>query len=379
MTIDVVDESRESGAPKRDDILTFKVPGRLLTLETVEEEFHVIKSFLNADKPLNAAVACRICEKSGTHLIKMVSPRTDGDQAVLFIKPVEANSNPAILPSVNGPDIPFAKVIFRPLEIMGHKTMTLVDHVMNPIDISQDVLASFGRVFGADVVDVIKDALGNPPPVTSLGSGEFPIVFIPSPQGGDIQVTPLAPATAYMGMKDAMAPYFQKQTDDGPKVPRGKFHSQVVSSKMQNISGAIGGSRHRLLAVMPTVLSASDAEIHRFVRGGSFPRWRDPDVADWVMKYGDLLDRHKTYNNSDTRAGLDGFADRLVRDAEAFISETMLDAAAIAEEGVTVPAVPRVDQVLLRRRWKNNTFDRARRVLSSEHFRNRISKAGRAN
>lgn len=309
----------------------------------------------------------------------MVSPRTEGDQAVLFVRPLDSNRNPVILPSVNGPDIPFAKVIFRPLEVEGYETMTLVDHVMNPIDISQAVIAAFGRVFGEGVLEVIKNTLGKPPPVTSLGSGEFPIVFIKSPLGGDIQVTPLAPATAYMGMKNAIAPYFQKQTADGPKVPRGKFHTQVVSSKMQNISGAIGGPRRRLLAVMPTVMAASDAELYRFARGGSFPRWRDPDVADWVMKYADLLDRHEIYNNSDTRGGLDHLADRLVRGAEAFISETMLDTAAVIEEPAAISAPPRVDQVLLRRTWKNDTFDRARRVLSSEHFRSRISKVEKAN
>lgn len=56
---------REDTAPTRDDVLTFKVPGRPLTLETVEAEIHLIRSFLNADKPMDATVARRICEKAG--------------------------------------------------------------------------------------------------------------------------------------------------------------------------------------------------------------------------------------------------------------------------------------------------------------------------
>jgi len=147
---------------------------------------------------------------------------------------------------------------------------------------------------------------------------------------------------------------------------------------MQNISGAVGGPRRRLLAVMPTVMTADSAELYRFSKGGSFPRWRDPAVAEWVLKYADRLDHHDTYNNSDTRAGLDRFADRLIKDAASFISDTLIDAADIAQDAnaetpLMLPTPPRVDQVLLRRYWAKGTFDRARRVLSSDHFRYRMA------
>lgn len=375
----MIDETSQNGStpkisdmPKREDIISFKSPGRILELADVEAEFALMKSFLKAEKPLDAIVAKRICEKCGTHLVKLVSPRADGDQSTLFIKSKSKNENPRLTPSVNGPDIPFAKIIFRPLEVKDHKTMTLVDHVMNPIDISGQVTAAFKRVFGEDVMNTVSLCLGNPKDVTSLASGEFPIIFIPSPKGGDIQVTPLAPAAAYMGMKDAISPYFQPQIKGEPKVPRGRFHTQIVSSKMQNISGAIGGPRRRLLAVMPTVMDASEAELYRFIQGGSFPRWRDPEVSVWIMKYADLLDRHKTYNDKNTRRGLDGFAGKLIEGANLFIIETINDAQTMVTDDQKVPKAPGIDRVLLRRFWAGNTFDRARRALASDHMQGLI-------
>ena len=49
------------------------------------------------------------------------------------------------------------------------------------------------------------------------------------------------------------------------------------------------------------------------------------------MRYADLLDRDRNFNNQDTRNGLDRSADRLIRDAQAFINETWEEAARAAE------------------------------------------------
>ena len=206
-----------------------------------------------------------------------------------------------------------------------------------------------------------------------LGAGEFPIVFIPRPGGGDLQITPVSPASAFMGIKRVADAYFLPVTANTPRPARGRWVKQAVSSKPQNISGAIGGPRLRFLATMPFVMQQAEAELHRYVQGGAFPLWRDEDVGDWVLRYGEMLAAHDLFNNSDTRAALDRTADRLIRDASGFIDETMADAGVIAPDKMLTPAD--VAQVLIRRRWIKDGRDRAIQALSSPHFEDRLRKS----
>lgn len=363
---------------KAHQILSFKTVGRPLGLGDLENEFWLMHGQLKKD--LTAETAQRICEKSGTHLLKLVSARSDGEHAILNVQAASANRRIRPIPSVNAADIPFAKILYRPLQIRGHATRTLVDDVLSPDEASDHVLSAFASVFGDDVLDVVRATLlGEPKPVEKLAAGEFPIIFIPRPGGGDIQVTPVSPATAYMGMKRVISPFFEKQVKDGPKIPRGKFHKQAVSSKPQNISGAIGGLRTRLLAEMPPGLAQADAELYRYVRGGGFPRWREADVDIWVLRYADMLEADKTHNDQNTRAALDRTADRLIRDAEQFAEEMMTDARQAAERNGIDPATlkdaPATGTILLRRRWqKDDDFQKVRRALSSAHFEHRVQK-----
>nr|WP_306265434.1 hypothetical protein [Pararhizobium sp. IMCC3301] len=367
----MTEDVEEGSEAKKNDVLTFKVPGRILDLSGLEAEFRAISAACG--KVLTAEIAARVCTKSGTHLIKLVSPRTDGDHAVLRVDAEGENAKQQLLPSVNAPDIPFAKILFRPLEVTGYPTKSVIQHVMYSDDISEIVLRAFTSVFGADVLKSIRSViLGPPPEILKLSHGEFPIIFIPSPDGGDLQITPVSPAAAFMDIKEVSGLYFQKQVKDAPRVPRGRWHKQAVSSKPQNISGAIGGQRFRFLAEMPRGLAQYDAELYRYVNGGSFPRWRDPDVAVWVMRYADLIDRDKEYNNQDTRAGLDRLADRLINDALAFTEEIVREAASMANaHDIAVESLeksPRPATVLLRRSWQKDGFDRARLVLGGAHF-----------
>ena len=355
----------------KEELLSFKPTGRVVPVDNLAKEFGLMRDACG--RKVTPEILGRICRKSGTHLVKLVSPRVDGDHAVLRFGPAGESKRFALLPSVNAADIPFAKIIFRPLEIMGHSPRSLVEHVMNPDDISERVCSAFEAAFGAEGLDAIRSALlGSAPVVTKLSAGEFPIVFIPSPKGGDLQVTPVSPAASYMGMKDVTDPYFKKQERDAPRVPRGRWHWQSVSGKPQNISGAIGGPRRRFLAEMPRSMDQSEAELYRFVLGGEFPRWRERDVDIWVLRYADRLDEGREFNNADTRAGLDRLADILIRDANEFAAETMeyaerfADAEHIPREKLKAP--PRTAQILLRRPWFRGGFHRARRALNSAHF-----------
>lgn len=362
---------------KADDVLSFKPPGRPMRLDEVADEFQLMQSFLKSH--LTVEAAARVCQKSGSHLLKLISPRADGDHACLYIEPPAANRRPKILPSTNAPDIPFCKVIFRPLELLGHPTRTVVDDIMNPDDASEAVLEAFASVFGDDVLDAMRDSLlAQPKQVTKLAAGEFPIIFVPRPGGGDLQITPVSPATAFMGMKKAISPFFEKQQKDGPRIARGKFRKQSVSAKPQNISGAIGGPRTRLEAVMPPILEQEDAEIHRYLNGGAFPRWKNPDVGVWILRYADMLEADTVYNDRNTRAALDRTADRLIREALDFIKEmqdTARDAAIVAGiDPETLGSSPPPASALLRRFWPNDTFARARNALTSAHFEHRLSR-----
>jgi len=371
--------TQDEGIPlKRDDVLTFKTPGRPLGLEDIHSEYLAIKSFF--EKPFTAEIAARICLKSGTHIVKLVSSRIDGNHSVLRAPQLKGDTAPQIfLPSVNAPDIPFAKIIFRPLEVIGHPTRSLVDHILLQDNISENVFEAFASVFGQDVFDAVMLGLTTPlPDITMLSDGEFPIIFIPTPNGGDLQITPISPAAAFMGFKSITGEYYQKQVKGEPRVPRGKWHKQAVSSKPQNISGAIGGPRLRFLAEIPKMQSQYEAELFRFIKGGRFPRWLNDDVAVWIMKYADLIDASEAFNNKDMREGLNRLIDRVISEADAFIAETLLDASLMAEE-MALPfeaaqSPPPIQSVILRRFWAHSTFDTARRVLNAYHFEDRVKK-----
>ena len=360
---------------KIDDVLSFKETGRQIEPKDVSGEFELMKDYLK--KPFTVEVATRVCEKSGTHLLKMVSPRVDTNQAVLYFDTPGSNERPRVLPSVNAPDIPFCKIIYRPLEIAGRPGRSVIDHIMNPDDASESILGAFASVFGQDVLDAVKAALlEKANGVTSLASGEFPIVFVPRTGGGDLQITPVSPATAFMGVKDAINALHERKKSDGMRLPRDSFENQSISSKPQNISGAIGGPRRRVMAKMPDIMKQSDAEIYRYVRGGSFPRWREHDVADWVIRYADMLERDKTYNNRDTRAALDNMADRLIGGALDFIDEILAEVRFVAEaDDIEAPErknLPEPAKILLRRWWSESDFNKARKALTDPHFKHRV-------
>ncbi|WP_275791594.1 Sec7 domain-containing protein [Pararhizobium gei] len=360
-------------------VLSFKLAGRLIAPDAVRDEFRLMRNQLK--NPLTAEIAARICTKSGTHLLKLVSPRVDGDHAVLRFDRPDANHRAAMLPSTNAPDIPFCKVVYRPLEIIGHASLSVVEYIRNPDEHSEAVLRAFAEVFGADVLEAMRAVLQSPPQSPlKLGAGEFPIIFIPRPCGGDLQVTPVAPATAFMGMKRITDPYFQKKQENAPPPPRGRWTKQAVSAKPQNISGAIGGPRVRFLATMPAGMSREESELYRYVQGGRFPRWRDQEAAKWVLGYADRLDADAVYNNSNTRAALDRAAERLIREAEAFISDMVYDASHLAgrhglAEGKR-QSPPDPASVLMQLRWgSEDDRERARKTLTSPHFEHMLRQS----
>ena len=89
-----------------------------------------------------------------------------------------------------------------------------------------------------------------------------------------------------MGVKSVINALYDRKKAAGLALPpHGAFDNQSISSKPQNISGAIGGPRRRIVARMPAVLGQTEAELHRYLHGGSSPRWRQ-DAVGFIEEIG---------------------------------------------------------------------------------------------
>lgn len=370
---DVVSETSDIERGKLKALLSFKAIGRPLTLDEVESEFALMRAALTRSP--QPADFRRVGAGSGSHLLKLTTPRTALDQSVLRFPRANSNGLSPFAPSVNAPDIPFAKIVYRPLEIIDRAPKSLLDHLRDPDDQSATVLAAFASVFGDKCLDALRDAvLGEGQKIVRLPeTGEFPIIFLPRPGGGDLQATPVSPVEVFMGFKHMASAWFLKQEKNMPQVPRGRWTRQAISAKPQNISGAIGGARQRFLATMPLVMRNYKAGVFRYAFGGSFPFWWEEDIEAAVLHYAARLEME--YTNSDIRAGMDWYADQLIKDALSFIADVRKDAQDLLEErGMaekSLPAPPSPSALLLRRRWKKDGQQKAMKALTSGHFRDR--------
>jgi len=359
------DGQRPSSGAKREEILSFRCVNRILVEDEVEDEFALMLSFLS--RVPAPADFHRVGMGSGTHLLKLTTPRSDVSQSILRFGKASSNIGPTFVPSLNAFDIPFAKIVYRPLEIFGKPPRSVLDHILGPDEISKTILNAFAKVFGIECLDALRSALvGEGQHVVYLpDTGEFPIIFLPRPGGGDIQATPVSPAENFMA--------FKNMKEGLEYVSWRSWIKQSITAKPQNISGAIGGPRQRFFAKMPSVMRGYDAAIRRYALGGSFPAWRDDDVEAAVLHYAGRLD--KDYTNSDIRAGTDWYADQLISGALDYIAEVRVDAGGVLErEGnsdKTLPEPPHPSALILRRRWKRDDREIALKALTSSHFRDR--------
>ncbi len=358
---------------KKDDVLSFRCVGRILTEDNVEAEFaRMLQMLKKPEKPAPTPDDFRrVGMGSGSHLLKIIQKNADRNQCVLRFARSGSNDLPVFVPSLNAGNIPYAKIVYRPLEIRGRAPKSVVDHIRQPDDISEAILTAFAGIFGGDCLDALRDALlGEGQRITSLPAGEFPTIFLPRPGGGDIQATPVSPAGTFTGFRKMSGPWFLKQDKNAPPVPRGRWIKQLISAKPQNISGMIDGRRQRFLAEMPSIMRDHDAAIRRYALGGNFPFWNDDSVEAAVLHYAGRLGME--YTNRDIRTGTDRYADRLIRGALDFIAEVRDDARELLEnDGKGESALPRPPDpsaLILRRRWKKGDREKATKALTSPHF-----------
>lgn len=362
-----------SKKPDKQYLLSFKPTGRILTLNNLEGEFRLMKSLF--PKGVTISQIKDMGLKSGTHLLKTINARAEKDQAILRIQTIK-NYREDLMPSVPSASIPVAKLIFRPLEIEGYEPQSVVDAISNPNEISPQIKNAFAKVFGLDCLDALSSVIiGDAPLVVRLPADNFPIIFLPDGNGGDLQVTPVSPAASYMDMTSISAPYrkFRKRSD--PPFPRGKWARQAALAQMQNISGMIYGDRFRFLAELPLPMQRSSVEIFKYVKGGRFPSFRDASIADKVIRLDDLVETSKTVNSKNIRDGAKNLAKWLIEDALNFADDILSEALiAHQEHGTGHLSPPPLPESIIMGRWWGPNFDRARRVLRSSLFRETQTK-----
>lgn len=362
--------------PPRKELLSHRLLGRILQPGGIAQEFLLIRrAFEAAGKPVPGPKDFALVGRgSGSYLLKLVTPRAPSGQSALRFLGAGRNHASGLIPSIDAKSAPVGKIVFRPLEIAGHSPRHLVDHILNPDEISALVLAGFAEAFGAEALDALRRALVEPLSVSSLPAAEFPVIFLPRPGGGDIQATPLSPAEAYIGMGDIRASRFQQQGGQPPRL-RGYWHRQEVSAKPQNISFAIGKRRIRFMAWMPRVLAHWEAALHRYARGGPFPRWRDENVIPEVQRYAALLEQRGEYSNHDIRQGCDRRADNLIAAARAFVAEVANEMLAY-DPAAKPQKPPKVADLIWNRTWPGDGLrNTARIALTSDHFKERLALA----
>jgi len=316
--------------------------------------------------------------KSGTHVLKFNTSRASTAQNVMRFTSPSGEGGGSFVPSTDVNQITAAKIAYRPLEIEGREPKSLVDHVLSPDNLSSIVMEAFAKVYGKEALEGLREGLTERlDPISELPVAECPIIFLPRPGGGDVQVTPVAPAESYTRFYEVTVPYFLKATDDQPSPPRGEWHRQHVSGKPQNISSAAGQRRIRFRARLPIVLRSREAYLYRHAMGGPFPRWEEEFVPPAIERYANLLDREADYSNTDIRAGRERRADALVRAAREYIDDTLEELTARFPDLDKRPVPPKIVPVLLSAlRWNSDERNRARRVLTSDHFKSRLKKAG---
>lgn len=322
----------------------------------------------------NAATFSALGMGAGTHLVKLISARAELAQSVLRARPPGANEMPPFYASVDVKVFAPAGIVFDKIRVRNHPERRLVDHLTSPDELSPKVCKAFAVVFGQKALDALQTATnGDAQPITRLPAAEFPIIFVPRPDHSDLQITPLAPAGAHVNFHQVTAPFFDDVEEGQPFPRRGRWARQALSGKSQNIGYAIPAIRRRFRADMPGVLKREAAELHAYLKGGPFPRWRDAAVSDAVLRYDDLLERAKTYSNADIRAGLNARADALIHGARAFRAEVLAEAA-LKREAVETRTPPAEADLILRRYWKGDDRARARRAIASDHFRGRVER-----
>ncbi|WP_411839795.1 hypothetical protein [Paracoccus sp. ME4] len=210
---------------------------------------------------------------SGTHILKIHS-KNARDHVLDFPTVTNTNRPRRKFPSMNAGWGMYAKIAYQPIAVLGHDgSNSLIDHITTPNELSEQFLASFAAAFSQESLDaIIEGTRCAKTGVSELHFENLPIVYLPDGQGGEMQVTPLSPLEAMGNFKSAVL-----KKGESHKSP---LTNQEISSKMQNISVAIGGDRSRFRAIVPNAMRSFEAAVWRYARGGRVPAIPGEEITD---------------------------------------------------------------------------------------------------
>lgn len=323
--------------------LSYTDPGTPFTIEQVPQIYCVLRDVLNIDD--DPKKFQDVALNSGTHILKLLNKQADDH--VLKLSAPGQNRRPKFLPSMNAANGKYSKILFQPIAVIGVPgSRSLVEHILEPDGISSGIEDSFVSAFSRESLDAIRSLIREERrSVERLYAQNFPIVYVPAPGGGDLQLTPIAPLEVYGAFSRETLP------EKGEKVPV-RLTEQALSSKMQNISVAIGGPRRRFLVTVPSAMRHDEAALLRLVKGGPGPAPSSRELSDRLDHLAKLhhakLEHAKSgsHYNRDMEKGLERLAAWLIEEA----LEWREDVAAAAREMAPDFVMPEADigQLLLR-------------------------------
>ena len=326
------------------DVLQFRPPGRILqpTRSDLRAELEDMLAALG-DK-FSVQKLQKVCENTGTHFLKMISPGAESGQSVIRAPYSEENRSPTLAPSGGAADIPLQKFLFRPLEVAGHETRSIADHLVAPDNVSPLVMEALSDVIGKDAVAVVRrPLLDGPAPITTLPDRNFPIIFVPGENRSDLQITPISRVETWMTLRDVRSTFLQKAEKTlGASPPRrGRFSELFVTGKMVNVSGMLNGGRVRFDATMSRVSGHAEARLRAYAMGGPFPWFTDAALKQATVDLGARLTEFaEGYTNAAIEQGIRQRAERLARAVENEILTMAAEAAVLREEILASPQAP---------------------------------------
>lgn len=313
--------------------LSFSVPSDPFQRDQIPEIYAKLREAAGiADSP---SAFAEVCRNSGTHILKLLNPKAEDH--ILRFPIAGSNQAPKFFPSMNARFGKFAKILYQPVAIEGtEEARSLLEHVMQPDGLSPEIEASFVAAFSKESLEAICEKLKEERTgVATLPAQNFPIVYAPDPDGGELQLTPISPMQSYNGFKAEVIP------KKGVKEPI-RLMRQDVSSKMQNISVAIGGPRVRFYGSVPPAMMRDEAALLRMIKGGPVPApssYELSDRLDHLVKLHAARAEHangKGYFNAEMEHGMRRLISWIIDEAITWLDET-LEAAREMEPDFEMP------------------------------------------
>jgi hypothetical protein len=322
--------------------------GRPYGVHEIPEIFEDMKKGLKKALPENAFA--QAIEKLGTHAPKIISPRADKIYGMNFRIP-RKNAPSKTWVSGNGALGSHAKVLCRPIAIIGEPgNESFIERIMSGCKHAPALENAFANAFGQAALNHVKAAVSKGPTSSAgiaLHGENFPIFYLPGPDGTDIQASPGGYVDAYVAINslrretratsnawwdfekerqkaikaditnDMDKDEAEKQHPQKPRPPQVSWIVTAVSDKMQNAVIGVEKQRSRLFVKFPEVLDQEDADLWRYVNNGAFPPLRNPELPEILVRYAHtfhLWDK-MDFKPDALTAKIDNLADAAIRRA----------------------------------------------------------------